>query len=294
MIVAVSIVAGSMVAYGLQQQIISVLLRPSHGQQFIYTSPLGGINFLFSVCLDIGIALSIPLIIYHVLRFLQPLMRETTRRFIAIGSLISGTVAMIGILFGYFIGLPAALHFLLHQFTSAQVRPLVTIQSYMSFVTVYLLGCALMFQLPLLLIFINRIKPLKPSRLFHYERHVIVSALIVGFIMNPSPNLIDQMFVVAPIIVMYQVGILLIWYINRGGKNAKYRHLLEEDLQLQAERMQRALHLEPLVEPEPIAITPSGKEIPVSRPAYDAAIRPRLRADYQVPTRRVMAIKRIS
>ncbi|MFA5004319.1 MAG: twin-arginine translocase subunit TatC [Candidatus Saccharimonadales bacterium] len=266
--VAVSVIGGSMIAYGLQQSIIGILLRPSHGQHFIYTSPLGGINFLFSVCLDIGIALSIPLIVYQLLRFLQPLMQQTTHKFIAIGSALSGVIALTGVLFGYFIGLPAALNFLLHQFTSAQIKPLITIQSYMSFVTVYLLGSALMFQLPLILIFINRIKPLKPSRLFHYERHVIVSAFIVGFIMNPTPNLIDQMLVVAPIILMYQVGILLIWFINRDGVRAKFKYLFDQDQALQAERAKLAQQSRPLLEPaRTIQATPVVTQSISSRPA---------------------------
>lgn len=248
-IVAVSVVAGSMIAYGVQRSIIDVLLRPSHGQHFIYTSPLGGINFLFSVCLDIGIAVSVPLIVYQLLRFLEPLMHRTTRKFIMTVSLISGIVALAGVIFGYFVGLPAALNFLLHQFTNAQIKPLVTIQSYMSFVSMYLLGSALMFQLPLILIIINRIKPLKPAKLFHYERHVIVFAFITAFIMNPTPNVLDQMMVVIPIIVMYQVGIALIWFVNRGGRLAKFQQLLDEDLGRQAERLVRAAHLQPLLQP---------------------------------------------
>src|ERR1700761_5447643 len=73
-IIAVFVVVGSAVSYGLQQQIVNVLLRPSHGQRFIYTSPLGGINFLFSVCLDVGLVIATPVILYQLLAFISPLM----------------------------------------------------------------------------------------------------------------------------------------------------------------------------------------------------------------------------
>lgn len=265
--VAVSVAGGSIFAYAVQQHIIAILLRPSHGQHFIYTSPLGGINFLFSVCLDVGIAISIPIIIYHLLRFLEPLMKATTAKFIFFGSVTSGIIALVGILFGYFIGLPAALNFLLHQFTSAQIAPLVTIQSYMSFVTVYLLGSALMFQLPLILIFINRIKPLKPSGLIHHERHAIIFAFVAGFIMNPTPNLLDQLIVVAPLLIMYQVGIGVIWYINRPKAASRFEKLRELDATLQAERAERARRLKPLVSPATNAsllpLQPALEPIPV-------------------------------
>jgi len=295
--VAVSVVGGSIAAYAVQQHIIAVLLRPSHGQHFIYTSPLGGINFLFSVCMDIGIAVSVPLIIYQLLRFMQPLMRATTMKFIFTISVISGLVGLGGILFGYFIGLPAALNFLLHQFTSAQIKPLVTIQSYMSFVSMYLLGSALMFQLPLILVIINRIKPLKPNKLFHYERHVIISAFIIAFIMNPTPNVLDQMMVVVPIILMYQLGIALIWLINRGPSYSKFEHLLVQDIAKQTKRIEQAASLQPLFDAaehaieavEPMILKPTLVPVTNAEPLlptqpsrrYAGSFTPMQRTDYQ-------------
>jgi len=240
--VAACVGVGSIAAYGVQQHIISILLRPSHGQNFIYTSPLGGINFLFGICLDIGLVVATPVIIYHLLAFLQPLMRDTTRRFLLFSSIVAGTVAFAGVCFGYFIGLPSALHFLLHQFTSIQIRPLITIQSYMQFVALYLLASALMFQLPLILVIINRIKPLRPQGLLKYERHLIAAAFILAFVMNPTPNIIGQLVVVVPIILMYQAGIALVWFLNRSRTDKTWlQQLLEEDAKRQAERTSRQL-----------------------------------------------------
>jgi sec-independent protein translocase protein TatC len=240
--VAVCVAIGGVAAYTVQQRIISLLLRPSHGQSFIYTSPLGGINFLFGVCIDFGFIVATPLVIYQFLAFLHPLMRSTTHRFLLTSSAAAGVVAIIGVLFGYYIGLPSALKFLLHQFTSIQIRPLITIQSYMQFVSLYLLGSALMFQLPLVLIIINRIKPLRPQHLFKYERHLIATAFIVAFIMNPTPNILGQMVVVVPIILMYQLGIALVWFLNRGRSDPLWlQQLLDEDAKRQEERANRAL-----------------------------------------------------
>lgn len=245
--VAAFVVAGSLAAYAIQQSIVNILLRPSHGQHFIYTSPMGGINFLFGVCLDVGLVIATPVIIYQVLAFLQPIMRDATHRFLLLASAAAGVVALAGVLFGYFLGLPSALNLLLHQFTTLQIRPLITIQSYMQFVALYLLGSALMFQLPLILIIINRIKPLKPSGLFKYERHLIAGAFIVAFIMNPTPNIIGQMVVVVPVILMYQVGIFIIWRINRSThRSPAIQSLFEQDVARQAQRAQK--HLEPFVD----------------------------------------------
>jgi len=238
--VIASIFVFSLAAYFVQERIVNFLLRPSHHQQFIYTSPGGGINFLFQVCTYVGITLSIPVILRQVLRFLEPIVTDSTRRLVLRYSIFSALLAFLGIGFGYFIGLPIALHFLSHQFTTTQIHPLFTLQEYMSFVTVYLIGSALFFQIPLVVLFINRIKPLPPRRLLHLERYIIVGAFIVAMIMAPTPNLIDQLIIAGPIIIIYQMSIVLVWRQNRIRKlPRRARILLEQDSIVQAERSKR-------------------------------------------------------
>ncbi len=157
--VAASVLVFGTAAYFVQQQLVHLLLKPAHGQHFIYTSPGGGIGFLFGLCTDVGLILSLPLLVYEVLGFLRPLLGHEVRRFVARSVAIAGVLAALGVAFGYFLGLPLALRFLSHQFTTSQITPLLTISEYMSFVTIYLAGSALLFQIPLVLIIINRIKP---------------------------------------------------------------------------------------------------------------------------------------
>lgn len=276
--VAACVAVGAAITYGLERKLIDILLRPSHGQDFIYTSPMGGMNFLFSVCLDVGLVLATPVIIYQILAFVQPLMRGTSRKFLLFASGATGTVAILGVLFGYFIGLPQALHFLLHQFVTVQVKPLITIQSYVQFVALYLLGSALMFQMPLILLFINRIKPLRPSSLFKYERHLIVAAFVIAFIMNPTPNIVDQLLVVVPIIVTYQLGIGLLWLVNRGKHSPQWlAELRAQDVLRQAERAGKTLVPLPDESPLPPDVeveTQAPLEPTTPEPTYVTASQP--------------------
>lgn len=244
--VAISVIGWSVAAYAVEQHVINTLLKPAHGQDFIYTSPIGGMNFLFRVCLYVGIAFSIPVIVYQLLRYIEPLMRSSSAKFIQRGSAVSGILAVAGMLFGYFFGLPAALHFLLNQFVTKQVHPLLTIDAYLSFVAVYMLGAALMFQIPLIVLFINRIKPLTPKMLLAKERWVILVSVILALIMNPTPNLVDQIFVAGPIILTYQFSIAIIWWTDRRqktGQRGKIAQLRAHDEELRKERMQAATEL---------------------------------------------------
>jgi sec-independent protein translocase protein TatC len=259
--VALSIGVFSGAAYGIEHHIVAALLKPAKNQQFIYTSPGGGIDFLFRVCLYVGIAVSIPVIVYNILRYIEPLIEKGSRRFITLGSIISGVFALAGIVFGYFVGLPAALNFLLHQFVTAQIRPLVTIQSYMSFVMMYMLGSALLFQVPLIMIFINRIKPLKPSTLLKKQKWMIGFSFIAAVIMNPNPNILSQLIVAIPMVLMYYVGILVIWLVNRDHKPKQMPELLKKDAEAQAARLDTRQTAQPLVSASATPANPIPKNV---------------------------------
>lgn len=236
-----SIAICSAAVYSIERKLIDILLAPSQGQHFVYTSPMGGINFLFNVCFYFGIALSLPVIMYNLLKFLQPIIKGATQRFVVGSSIASGCIGIGGILFGYFAGLPAALHFLLkQQFHNGQVEAMISIEKYFSFVVAYMFGAALMFQLPLLLVIINRIKQLTPKQMFKYERAVILFSFVSAFIMNPTPNVVDQMLTVIPVIISYQVGIVLVWLINKRSARRRYATLFDQDEAARLARLELA------------------------------------------------------
>jgi sec-independent protein translocase protein TatC len=259
-------------AYFVQQHIVDALLRPAHDQQFIYTTVGGGIDFLFRICVYVGIVGSIPVIMFQALKYLEPLIKKDAMRFMFWGTAVSGLLAVTGMTFGYVIGLPAALHFLLHQFTTDQIHPLLTIQSYMSFVTLYMLGSALLFQGPLLLILINRIKPLKPSGLLGLERWVILIAFVLGGIMNPSPRWQDQILLAGPMIGAYQIGVLTVWLMNRHGRRpARIVSLYEQDDALRAERLAKFREAQRIAA-QTRTIAPIRSAASTSRPGVTIAV----------------------
>lgn len=236
--IVASVAVWSVVGYFIHHQVVDILLVPIEGQKLIYTSPISGMNFLLKIAFYVGIACSIPVIVYQFLRYLEPLMKRGSSRFILWGSLASGLLAVGGILFGYFLGLPAAMHFLLNQFITDQVSALLTVDAYLQFVLVYMFGAAIMFQIPLIVLFINRIKPLKPSQLMRAQRWVIVGTVTLAFIMNPTPSLVDQLFLAVPMVLSYQFAILMVWWLDRRQK--AHRAMQVADKHAQAVRQEKA------------------------------------------------------
>jgi sec-independent protein translocase protein TatC len=218
LLVILSMVAFGSLAYAYNKEIIGWLLAPAHGEKFIYTSPVGGIEFILQVCFYSAVILSTPIIMYHTIRYIEPLISRTSSRFIVLCSLAAGVLALIGLSFGYFFGLPTALEFLLQQFNIGDITALITIQSYLSFVIAYLAGAALIFQVPLWMFLLNRIRPLKSRTLMKSQRWAILISVIIAALINPSPRPQDLMLLAIPILLSYEVGIVIIWWVNRKSK----------------------------------------------------------------------------
>lgn len=220
------------------KQLTQWLLAPAGNQQFIYTSPGGGFDFIVRICVYTGFFLSIPVIVSQILLYFTPLVKKETMHFLHWVGFWSAVLACLGMSFGYFVGLSAGLNFLLHTFSTNQIQALISVQSYLSFVLVYLLGAAILFQLPLILLFINHIKPLKPGMLMGKQRWVILIAFVVGAMISPSPDVKNQTIMAAPIIAMYELSIVLIWMVNRKHRRPKkVLALLQKDAETREKRV---------------------------------------------------------
>jgi len=220
--IILALLATSGVSYAFQNQIMAALMAPLGGQKLVYLTPIGGFNFLFKVSMYVGIGLVLPVIIYHLYRFLEPLMDPKRKRSAFFYITASFILAIGGALFAYFGGLPAALHFLT-SFNIQNVSAMLTADSYLTFVITYVLGFAALFQIPLVLMIINTIKPIPPRKLLGFQRYVVLVAFILAAVISPTPDITNQAMLAVPIIVMYQIGVALVWIQSRKNRDKKSR-----------------------------------------------------------------------
>lgn len=213
------LIMGGVFGYIFRQQIINFLQRPLH-QQLYYTSPMGSFNFVMQVCLLIGFLLALPVISYNLLRFIEPALRKRLKPRVVLAVLISSFVLAVGgAAFGYYLTLPFALQFF-GQVGTSSLRPLISVNEYFSFILGYLGTFAAVFQLPLLLLFINHITPFKPGGLSKWRKHVYIGAFAISLIMPSSPDPLSQVSLAIPIIILYELSIGLIWLANRKHRMA--------------------------------------------------------------------------
>lgn len=208
------LVIGSVVGYLLSDKTLNLLLSPLN-QPLYYTSPAGGFSFTLYLSLFFGFVVSLPFFIFQILAFIAPAI-PVKARYSALTTLLSSCLLMIlGMLFAYFVSLPAALHFL-SKFGSGEVRSLISTSEYFSFVARYLIGFGILYQLPLIMVFINKIHRLEFRKLLGFEKWVILISFVIAAILTPTPDIVNQVVMAVPIILLYQVSALIIWFINRS------------------------------------------------------------------------------
>ena len=204
-------IALSAAAYPFFDKIVNVLVAPLGKEyELVYLTPGGAFTFVIQVCMYIGFIAALPAIIYHVYRFIMPVVNKVTFRSAVTYTIVSLVLAIIGMIFAYVVSLPAALYFLTN-FNLYHINPMLTIDSYLSFVMTYLLVGALLFQIPLLMLIVNGVKPLKPKKLMSYQGKIILVSFIIAAVVSPTPDALNQALLASPMVVMYQAGILLIW-----------------------------------------------------------------------------------
>lgn len=218
--VALTFILVAAAAYPFFDTITAILTAPlKDNQQLVYLTPGGAFSFIIKVCIYIGIIGSLPVIIYHIYRFVMPAVRPVHLKTVLKYTVSSMLLAICGIVFAYFVSLPASLYFLT-SFNLHNIQAMLTVDSYFSFVMTYLLAGAVLFQLPLIMLIVNSVSPLTPTKLMRYQRHMIVGSFVIAAVISPTPDAMNQILLAAPVVVMYQLGIIMIWWKNRKAVKA--------------------------------------------------------------------------
>ncbi len=213
--VALVVIASALVGYMLREPMLDILQKPLDAPLF-YSSPAGSFNFIIRLSTMLGVIVALPFGVYHAVKFLEPALplKISTSRLVKI--IASSTVlALLGIAFSYFYMIPISLHFF-QSFSSEEIQPLISANEYLSYTMSNFVIFALIFQIPLIILFINWVKPIKPSKLLKYQRHVIVAAMIISLVLPFTYDPLSQFMVAVPIIALYYFSVALVLVANRN------------------------------------------------------------------------------
>ncbi|NCQ54361.1 hypothetical protein COV88_03565 [Candidatus Saccharibacteria bacterium CG11_big_fil_rev_8_21_14_0_20_41_19] len=236
----IAMVCAGVLVYLFYEPILN-LLRSPLGAPLYYSSPAGSFAFVMKICFMGALTITIPVLVYNLIMFVRPAFSQalSTKR-VYTTSFISSLLAIAGAAFAFYVILPESLKFFA-GFQVSGLNALISADSYLGFITNIIITFVLVFQLPLLITFIDHIKPLKPKKLIGFEKWIILGSLVIALLAPFTYDLVTSLLIALPIVVLYNLSIVMV-LIRRAQVARKAR---------------RAIHsviIQPVIAPE-LAVT---------------------------------------
>lgn len=164
----------------------------------------------------IGLCFAFPYTFWEVWRFIKPGLRSVEKRAARGAVFYVSMLFLMGLLFGYFIVSPLAINFLANYTVSDQIKNQFDITSFIGILVTLSLGCALMFQMPIVAFVLSKVGILTPAFMREYRKHAWIVILVISGIITPSPDIYSQILVAFPLAGLYEVSILVSRSIERA------------------------------------------------------------------------------
>ena len=214
-----AVVLGFVFTFAFHEQLIEWLARPLPADRRLVTF---GVTEPFFTAIKVSFygafALALPIVLYQLWSFLAPAVEEGTQRVIALFSAFAAVLAAAGVAFGYFILLPRAIHFLTNfdaELYDVQIRA----SYYYSFVSLAIVGMALVFELPIFVLALVRLRVLTADRLRRNRRMGIFLVVLVAVLL-PTVDPVSLLFEVVPLLALFELSIWLAVLMERRWERA--------------------------------------------------------------------------
>lgn len=224
--VAVVIVAAAVICFTFVSQILDFLTAHADGLELIYTTPAEALMSQMRLAFTAGAIITLPFTLYQILAFIMPALRETEKKSVVFLLISMIFLFFLGISFGYFVAFPYALTFFL-GFAREGLDPLFTISQYISFVTSFLVAFGLVFQVPLVFWFLGHMSLISSGFLRANRKYAVLIIAIIAAVITP-PDVFSQILMIMPLMVLYEVGLLLVRLTER--KRAKVQEVTSQEV----------------------------------------------------------------
>ena len=180
----------------------------SHPFEIININMAGQFSTHIMVSIIAGIIIAFPFIFWEFWRFVKPALYTKEKKNSRGAIFYTSLLFILGVLFGYYLIVPLSVHFLGSYSVSSQVANTINLNSYISTVTSIVLAGGVIFELPVLILFLAKAGLITPAFLRKYRKHAVIIILALAAIITP-PDVFSQILVCLPLILLYEIGIRL-------------------------------------------------------------------------------------
>jgi sec-independent protein translocase protein TatC len=205
----VTIVIASLISYSFVDKLICYLAKPIG--KLVFIQPVEAFLAYIKLAIFCGLFVSFPVLLYHLLAFVTPGLKQNERKYVFLFIPFGVLLFVAGASFAYFVMLPFCMKFLT-SFSTPWLEPMISIGSYMSFFCMVILIFGVVFELPVMILFLSNLGIVNPSMLRKNRKYVILVIFIVAAIFTP-PDVFSQIIMAIPLWILFEISILLscIW-----------------------------------------------------------------------------------
>ncbi|MEX2324867.1 MAG: twin-arginine translocase subunit TatC [Nitriliruptoraceae bacterium] len=219
----IALIVGTVAGYLIFPQILDVLLapychvaetlRPAEPCRLIALRPLEPFSVRVKTSVVVGLFLGGPVIMYQLWRFITPGLTTRERRYSLPFVAFSQVMFAAGFVSAYFV-IPQGLNILLN-IGGPRIEALLSANEYLSFFLAMSIAFGLVFELPLVLIFLALVGVVRAASLRSFRPYAVVLMFIASAIITPTTDAVTLLLLAGPMIVFYELSIGFAWLIER-------------------------------------------------------------------------------
>jgi len=201
--------------FNLDDKLVEFFLAPMNQAivgkgKFQFTSPAEGFIFDLKIVFLASIFFASPMIFYQLWKFVAPALYKNEKRYFIPFVLLAIIFFVAGAGFGYFAVFPVAFKYFA-QFAFEQVEINPKLNDYFSFAVRLLFGFGLVFEFPLVMVFMAKIGLIDTKFLNRNRKYAIIVIFTLAAILTPGPDVISQLLLAGPLWLLYELSIFLTW-----------------------------------------------------------------------------------
>ncbi len=205
-----AIIACAFLSLLVIKPLVKVLEAPASSIHFLQLAPGEFLFVSIKVAGYSGLALSLPYIVFQILSFVLPGLNSKEKKLIAPAVTGSALLFIAGLFFAWSTLLPAALNFFI-GYGADVVEPLWSIEKYLDFVLLLMIGTGLSFQVPILQLFLGIFGLLTWKKMISAWKWVVMGSAIAGAIITPSTDPITMMLLATSITFLFVIGVFFVF-----------------------------------------------------------------------------------
>ncbi len=179
-------------------------------------SPTSAILTFFKMAFFFGFTFSLPVLLYEFWMFVRPAVEKSLARYGALLISLGTGLFIVGALLSFYFLIPASLKFLL-SIGRGELQFLISLDSYISFVLLFMLAGGLIFEIPLLAFFLAKLNILTAQIMLRHWKMAVAGSVIFSAFITPTPDAFNMALMAMPIFILYMisVGIVMLTQIKR-------------------------------------------------------------------------------